>query len=265
MTDKLLKLFMSEFVELQPGKDDFPIEFTMGNDDGPSEERPAHKVTLKHSFAIAKYEVPQNLYEAVLGINPSKWKGPRNSAEMMTWSDANEFCEMITQMLRDRNLLTDDEEIRLPTESEWEYACRAGTNSIYSFGNTATKADDENNQASILDEYAWHTGNAAGNDPPVGALKPNAWDLYDMHGYLWEFVTDDWHPNFDDAPIDGGAWISENDTTAQKQNAQLVIRGGSWKNRYDRLTSSSRKAISVDETGDDIGFRCVKSVIRRVP
>ncbi|MEX1231632.1 MAG: formylglycine-generating enzyme family protein [Planctomycetaceae bacterium] len=262
MTDALLKLFLSEFVDLQPGEEEFPTEFTMGNDDGPTGERPAHVVKLKYPFAIAKYEVPQNLYEAVMGANPSKWKGPRNSAEMMTWSEANEFCETITQMLRERKLLADDEEIRLPTESEWEYACRAGTKTVYSFGDSATKEGDDDKQASILSEYAWHTGNAAENDPPVGALKPNAWELYDVHGYLWEFVADDWHPNFEKSPSDGSAWTSNEDGKTGEPDAQRVIRGGSWKDRYDRLTSSSRKPMASNGTGDDVGFRCVKSAVR---
>ena len=161
----------------------------MGTEKGPAGEQPAHKVTFAYSFSIAKYEVPQNLYEAVMGHNPSKWKGPRNSVEMFSFDDAQVFCKKITMQLRDAKMLMSDEEIRLPTEAEWEYCCRAGTNTAYSFGDSAAKAGDANAKTSLLDEFAWHTGNAAGNDPPVGAKKPNAWGLYDMHGYLWEIVA----------------------------------------------------------------------------
>ena len=116
----------------------------------------------------------------------------RNSAEMMTSTDALTFCDKLTQELRTRKLIAEDELIRLPSEAEWEYCCRAGTDTAYSFGEMAQAAgeDVKQNQASILDRYGWHTGNAAGNDPPVGALKPNAWGLYDVHGYLWEFTLD---------------------------------------------------------------------------
>ena len=113
-------------------------------------EKPAHDVALKHRFAIAKYEVPQNLYEAVMGANPSKWKGPRNSVEMFSWQDSREFCQKITDLLRAEKLLVDDEIIRLPSEAEWEYCCRAGTTTAYSFGDVATKDGDAGNKASEI-------------------------------------------------------------------------------------------------------------------
>src|SRR5206468_970100 len=109
----------------------------------------------------------------VMGQNPSRWKGPRNSVEMMSWEDANEFCGKITRKLRKQGLIEKAEVIRLPTESEWEYCCRAGTTTKYSFGDKARKDGDVSPKASILNDYGWHTGNAAGNDPAVGVLKPN--------------------------------------------------------------------------------------------
>ncbi|MFG0334572.1 MAG: formylglycine-generating enzyme family protein, partial [Maioricimonas sp. JB049] len=90
---QLLETFVQEFVTITPGKGPFPATFTMGSSDGPKSEQPVHDVRLQAAFRIAKYEVPQNLYAAVMGENPSRWKGPRNSAEMMTWQEANEFCE----------------------------------------------------------------------------------------------------------------------------------------------------------------------------
>lgn len=257
MSKELLKRFNDEFVEIVPGgtsKDgsiSFPKSFLMGSDRAASEQ-PIHKVTLSHRFAIAKYEVPQNLYEAVMGSNPSKWKGPRNSAEMFSWHQAHEFCRKITDLLRAEKLLGDDEVIRLPTEAEWEYCCRAGTTTVYSFGDEATKPGDAGQKASVLDEYAWHTGNAAGNDPPVGAKKPNAWGLYDMHGYLWEFVEDAWHENYDGAPTDGRPWTESNPS-------KIVVRSGSWKDHYSRLTSTARRAVATDDRDDAIGLRCVKA------
>ncbi|MGE5192737.1 MAG: formylglycine-generating enzyme family protein [Deltaproteobacteria bacterium] len=251
-TLKLLKAFSDEFVAITPGEKDFPASFVMGTEKGPASEQPAHKVVMRGSFSIARYEVPQNLYETVTGQNPSKWKGPRNSAEMFSFKEAQEFCEKITGLLREANLLAADEEIRLPTEAEWEYCCRAGTTSAYSFGDSAVKAGDAGNKASLLDEYGWHTGNAAGNDPPVGAKKPNPWGLYDMHGYLWEFVSDAWHENYSGAPGDGSSWTGD-------EKSRRVIRGGSWKDRHDALRSAARRRIEPDAKDDAIGLRCVKA------
>jgi len=251
---EIRKTFAGEFVEITPGKGKFPSSFKMGSDKGASNEKPVHEVTIKKPFAIAKYEVPQNLYEAVTQTNPSKWKGPRNSVEMVSWNEAVKFCELVTKQLRSDGLLKDDEEIRLPTEAEWEYCCRAGTTTSYSFGDAATKPGDLGKKASVLDDYAWHTGNAAGNDPPVGALKPNAWGLYDMHGYLWEFVHDAYQTDYQKTPNDGSAAKADGAAAGQ-----IVIRSGSWKDSHQSLRSSTRRAISTSKKDDAIGFRCVKS------
>lgn len=253
-TTPLLQTFVDEFVSISPGSGDFPKSFQMGSSRGPS-ERPVHEVTFDYEFAIAKYEVPQNLYEAVMGDNPSRWKGPRNSVEMMTWQDARSFCEKLTGLLRESGLIDKDEVIRLPTEAEWEYCCRAGTTTDYSFGDEARADGDEGNIATLLDPYGWHTGNAAGNDPPVGALKPNPWGLYDMHGYLRELCADAWHDSYENAPADGSAWVEEN-----SDPKEVVVRGGSWKDRYDALRSASRMKWDVTKPDDAVGFRCVKSM-----
>lgn len=254
----LLKVFVEEFVRITPGEGKFPKSFPMGSETGEKSEQPVHEVTFDYSFAIAKYEVPQNLYEAVMGENPSKWKGKRNSVEMMTYADALRFCEKLTKLLRQQKLLSEDEVIRLPTEAEWEYCCRAGTKTAYSFGDAARDPDDpedKKNIASLLNPYGWHTGNAAGNDPPVGALKPNPWGLYDMHGYLWEFTLDAWSPNYEDAPTDG----SERKLKDDSKPTPIVLRSGSWKNRYPELRSSARLKFPRDEVDDAVGMRCVKA------
>lgn len=249
----LLKTFLSEFVEITPGEGKFPASFEMGDSMGDASERPAHQVKLTAHFGIAKYEVPQNLYESVMGNNPSKWKGSRNSVEMISWDDANTFCETITRKLLLEKLIAKDEIIRLPSEAEWEYCCRAGTATKYSFGDKARLENDDPPKASILDKFAWHTGNAAGNDPPVGALKPNAWGLYDMHGYLWEFTADAWSPDYKQAPADGSAVAVSDSTTS------VVVRSGSWKDNDKKLTSSFRQTFPRDGKDDAVGFRCVKS------
>lgn len=252
---ELLKTFVDEFVDIQPGQGKFPASFVMGSSDGPASERPPTRITFRHSFSMAKYEVPQNLYEAVMGHNPSRWTGPRNSAEMFTFAEAQEFCRKVTELLRKEKLLAQDEVIRLPSEAEWEYCCRAGTTTRYSFGDKAQKPGDTGKTAGILDEFAWHTGNAAGNDPPVGDLKPNDWGLYDMHGYLWEFVADDWHENHEGVPANGTPRKS------QGQKSTPVIRGGSWMETYDLLTSSARKTVPGNFRRADLGFRCVRSKV----
>lgn len=252
---ELLKTFVDELVPITPGRGDFPKSFKMGSASGPASERPPHTVTFEYDFAIAKYEVPQNLYEAVMGSNPSAWKGPRNSVEMISWDEAQVFCRRLTALLREAQLIAATDEIRLPTEAEWEYCCRAGTTTAYSFGGSAA-APDGGGSTSLLDEHAWHTGNAAGNDPPVGALKPNPWGLYDMHGYLWEFVADAWHPDYADAPSDGRAWDGE------ESDVLRVMRGGSWRDPHPLLTSSTRRPIPDHARSDAIGFRCVRSRTR---
>jgi formylglycine-generating enzyme required for sulfatase activity len=248
----LIQTFVDEFVAITPGTAPFPAEFEMGNDQGEANERPKHMVKMKRPFAIAKYEVPQNLYQAVMDTNPSRWKGPRNSVEMTSWDDANDFCQRITKSARTLKLIAEDEVIRLPTEAEWEYCCRAGTKTRYSFGDEAQKDGEAAPKASILNQFGWHTGNAAGNDPPVGALMPNPWGLYDMHGYLWEFTSDSWSPNYDKAGPDGTVETG-GDPMA------VAIRGGSWKDGFPKLTSSFRRRLARTDKDDAVGFRCVRS------
>ena len=249
----LLKLFVEECVLITPGTEPFPKSFQMGGPiDGPL-AMAAREVEMKTSFRISRYEVTQELYHAVSGINPSRWKGQRNSVEMVSFLDAQQFCARLTLLLRNEKLLTDKELVRLPTEVEWEYCCRAGTSTPFSFGDSATAEGDQENIASILNEYGWHTGNAAGNDPVVGALKPNPWGLYDVHGYLWEYVSDPYSAPAS-APNEPTANLN-NDSPAA--NAARIIRGGSWRDHHSLLTSHSRMVIPAYAGSDAIGFRCV--------
>jgi formylglycine-generating enzyme required for sulfatase activity len=203
-------------------------------------ERPVVKITIAHPFAIAKYEVPQNLWEAVMGSNPSKWKGPRNSVEMLSFDEAEQFCAKATELMHAGKLIGADQVVRLPSESEWEYCARAGTTTKYSFGD----------EVANLNDYGWHTGNAAGNDPPVGAKKPNEWGLYDMHGYLWEWCADLVSPDHKDVPADGSP-------RTQGEKGQRMLRSGSWKDKPDRLTSAARRGAEKDLRDDAVGLRCV--------
>jgi formylglycine-generating enzyme required for sulfatase activity len=237
-----LKLFAEEFVAITPGTGKFPASFRMGSGgDAPAEEKPAHVVKLARPFAIARYEVTQELYQAVMGNNPAKWKGPRNSVEMVSWKEAVEFCRKATAEMRQLKLIGADEVIRLPSEAEWEYCCRAGTTSAFSF------ADAEK-----IAEYCWFDKNSPGNDPPVGAKKPNPWGLHEMHGYVWEWCQDSWHPNYEGAPTDGSAW-------QEKDAKERVIRGGAFNTPPSRCRSAAREKRDADSRKDDLGFRCVRA------
>ena len=244
-----LKRFVQECVRIRPGEDAFPAEFKFGSTFQNAAKIPLKSVRLNQSFRINRYETTQELYQVVMAQNPSRWKGPRNSVESMKFSEAQLFCAKLTARLRAEKLIASNEVVRLPTEYEWEYCCRAGTATQYSFGDSAIAGSDKGNQASLLDPYAWHTGNAAGNDPAVGVLKPNNWGLYDTHGYLWEFVSDD-------AMLHSRKGYSD----AKSEGAEMpavIVRGGAWTDHFSRLVSSSRMAVGPDTASDAIGFRCV--------
>ena len=248
--ETLLKGFVEECVLIEPGTDKFPPSFQMGRHFESPFALPELTVTLTQSFRISKFEMTQELYTAVMGKNPSRWTGPRNSVESMSFLDAEACCTKLTTRLLDAKLIAANDVVRLPTEAEWEYCCRAGTDTRYSFGDAASTETDKDPLASILNEYAWHTGNAAGNDPAVGVLKPNPWGLYDMHGYLWEFVSDE-HADTNSAT----APESTPKTTTNK--ATRIIRGGSWRDPASQLTCGARKPIPDQTSSDAIGFRCV--------
>lgn len=250
--------FVRECLRVTPGTDPFPKSFRFGTDDPADFAIPPRDVVLPMVFRISRFEVTQELYEAVMQSNPSRWKGPRNSAESMTFADARAFCLKLTAMLRDRKLIANNEFVRLPTEYEWEYCCRAGTTTRYSFGDAAAAKSDTTPVASLLDPYAWHTGNAAGNDPAVGVLKPNAWGLYDMHGYLSEFVADDAARGASPKSADANPSLSDDSASKPEPGSETcVIRGGSWRDDFTKLTSASRLTFSVSAVSDAVGFRCV--------
>lgn len=228
----MLERFVDELVPVSPGHEQFPKSLKVGD----------NVLAPEASFRIAAYETTQELYRLVSGTNPSRWRGARNSAEMMTYDEAETFCVRLTELLRAEQLIRNTERVRLPTAVEWEYACRAGSVDIYCFGSKADAVD-------LLDQYAWHTGNAAGNDPSVGELKPNRYGIYDVHGYLWEFV-DGQHRNAADSP---------------ESDAGNVAMGGSWKDNMTQLACDSRISVPADARSDAIGFRCVVSEVESAP
>ena len=161
--------------------------FKMGSPEGigRDNERPQHNVTVP-SFYIGKYQITQAQWEAVMGKNPSHFKGdPTLPVERVSWNAAKEFCRRLSKVT--------SKAYRLPSEAEWEYACRAGTTGDY---------------AGDLDAMAWHWNNSSGKTHPVGQKQPNAFGLYDMHGNVWEWCEGVWQANYKDAPTDGSAWFS---------------------------------------------------------
>ena len=166
--------------------------------------------------------------------------------EKLSYHDAVAFCQSATHLMRAAGLIAVDQVVRLPSEAEWEYCARAGTSTAYSFGD----------RVNDLDTYAWFKGNAKGNDPPVGAKKPNPWGLYDIHGYLWEWCADPWHSSYAGAPPDGTTWKSAGNS------ATGVLRGGSWKDKAEVLTSSFRRSAPRSLRDEAVGLRCVLAPLK---
>ncbi len=214
-------------------------QFLMGSPDSDpdakSYEKPQHQVKI-NSFAIGKYPVTQAQYQAVMGTNPSYFKiNPQNPVERISWDDAQAFCQKLSQIT--------GKTYRLPTEAEWEYACRGGTTTRFYFG------DDANQLA----DYAWYDGNSGGKTHPVGQKKPNAWGLYDMSGNVWEWCEDNWHDSYKNAPSDGSAWLTND-------NNYKLLRGGSWYDRPAYCRSASRVFYlrrDIIDFNYVIGFRVV--------
>ncbi|MFA4985095.1 MAG: SUMF1/EgtB/PvdO family nonheme iron enzyme [Candidatus Brocadiia bacterium] len=187
-----------------------PGSFSMGSEKGSADEKPVHKVTLTKAFLMGATEVTQKQWIAVMGNNPSNFKGDDLPVECVSWNDAVEFCRKLTAAERQKGNLPAGMEYRLPTEAEWEYCCRAGSTTTYCFG------DDEGR----LGDYAWFSGNSGNTTHPVGRTKPNAWGLYDMHGNVWEWCHD-WYADKYQA---GGQADPVGPATGQYH----VLRGGSW-------------------------------------
>lgn len=158
-----------------------PGEFVMGSpksEPGRWDDETQHRVKITKPFYLSAHEVTQEQYEQVMGSNPSRSEGPTKPVEQVNWNEAVAFCGKLS--------VQEGVEYRLPTEAEWEYSCRAGTTTAYSFGNDVAQ----------LGEYAWWAGNSVGGTRPVGELKPNAWGLFDMHGNVVEWCQD-WYGDYD--------------------------------------------------------------------
>ena len=204
----------------------------MGSADGMADERPVHTVTIGRSFLMGKLEVTQAQWEAVMGFNPSTFKGGNRPVEQVSWLDCQRFCAALSTRL--------GRKVRLPTEAEWEYACGAGTTTKYSYG------DD----ASLLGPYAWYSGNSGDETHDVGGKRPNAWGLHDMHGNVWEWCEDANHNDYAGAPADGSAWTNG---VARSR----VVRGGGWLSGASGCACTYRFNFTPSYRSLYIGFRLV--------
>ncbi|MFO0291334.1 MAG: SUMF1/EgtB/PvdO family nonheme iron enzyme [bacterium] len=220
------------------------------NWDGFRSERPQHRVTVS-SFYMGRYPITQAQWKAIaatakididLETNPSRFKGDELPVERVNWYQATEFCKRLSRETK--------QEYRLPSEAEWEYACRAGTTTPFYFGETITgKFANYRASNTYADEPK---GEYREETTPVGQFPPNAFGLYDMHGNVWEWCADTWHNNYDGAPRDGSAWIENGDDNCSP------LRGSSWGDYPFNCRSAIRSSLyRRDDRYLNNGFRVV--------
>jgi formylglycine-generating enzyme required for sulfatase activity len=217
-----------------------------------SSERPQHEVNVP-TFWISKYSITQAQWKAVaampqiereLKLEPSEFKGDNRPVECVSWLEAVEFCKRLSEHT--------GREYRLPSEAEWEYACRAGTVTPFHYGETITT--DLVNYDGNYPYGEAPKGEYRESTTEVGKFPGNAFGLHDMHGNVWEWCADDWHDSYEGAPKDGRAWIDENGN--HYQNSKLV-RGGSWIYYAKVCRSAFRVNNGVRSRNSGIGFRVV--------
>jgi len=230
------KTFMGiKFILIEPGC------FRMGNDkpstDSTVGETPSHRVCIEKPYYLGETEVTQKQWENVMGSNPSKTKVEDKPVDRVSWNDIQEFLQRL-------NATNGNKYFRLPTEAEWEYAARAGSDSDYSFGDNPKS----------LAEYAWF-GNLGyhGSSHEVAQKQPNNWGLYDMHGNVWEWVQDWFSPTYySNSPA--------NNPLGPETGKYRVYRGGSWVGKAINLRSAVRfSALPMTRT-HDVGFRLVRQL-----
>ncbi|HAX86927.1 MAG TPA: formylglycine-generating enzyme family protein [Cyanobacteria bacterium UBA11370] len=235
--------------------------FLMGSPDTEERHResesPQHEVTVK-SFFMGKYPVTQAQWQAVASLpqinqelnpNPSRFKGADRPVEQVSWYDAVEFCARLSQLSK--------RPYRLPSEAEWEYACRAGTTTPFHFGETISTE-----LANYHGNYTYGKGvkgEYRGETSPVGSFEvANEFGLYDMHGNVWEWCADSWHGDYKGAPEDGSAWIEEGKD--ENENSYRLLRGGSWFNSPGCRSASRNYGHPGDRFSYLVGFRVVCAV-----
>ncbi|MCY2931224.1 MAG: formylglycine-generating enzyme family protein [Planctomycetota bacterium] len=212
-------------------------QFTMGSPEGEKNrqgnEGPQHEVTISKPFYVGICEVTQEQYQAVMGKNPSFFKGAKNPVENVTWDNAVEFCKKLSEKT--------GKTVTLPTEAQWEYACRAGSKTAFHYGDDADNAG--------LGDHAWYVENCKDTTHPVGGKKPNAWGLYDMHGNVWEWCSD-W-----ESPSYAGAGAT--DPQGPDRGVSRILRGGGWSLAAKYCRSAERVGCEPGQRSNIFGFRVV--------
>ena len=216
--------------------------FQMGSDES-DDEKPMHTVTVE-PFLMGKFPVTQAQYEAIVGTNPAKFKGAKRPVERVSWEEAIAFCTQLSQKT--------GKTYRLPSEAEWEYACRAGTTTPFSFGETITPDLANYDGNSTYGEGTKGTYREQTTD--VGSFSANPFGLFDMHGNVWEWCADHWHKDYKNAPTDGSAWTTNGNSETR------VLRGGSWYHNPVNCRAAYRSGSSPGDRNNNVGFRVVCSV-----
>jgi formylglycine-generating enzyme required for sulfatase activity len=246
-----------------------PGKFLMGSPPEELErlenESPQHQVTIAYPFLMGQHPVTQAQWQQVskmpqvnrrLIANPTNFKGAKLPVERVSWLDAEEFCLRLSA--------NTPHTYRLPSEAEWEYACRAGTTTPFSFGETidtelANYRGTDYKELGLSGTYGRGVlGEYRKKTTPVGTFPANNFGLYDMHGNVWEWCLDDWHDSYVDAPVDGSAWI--NSTMEEKR--LKILRGGSWYGNPSYCRSAYRNRFDAGNHYFRSGFRVVYSPAR---
>ena len=224
-----------EFRLIEPGT------FMMGSPENEAgrydKDETQHRVTLTKPYYLGVYEVTQDEYERLMGINPSDFKDKRNPVENVSYDDAIAFIKRLNDLPEEKAA---GRSYRLPTEAEWEYASRAGSSTAYCFGDDETR----------LGEYAWYYKNSGSTTHPVGEKRPNGWGLYDMHGNVWEWCND-WYGEYPSGSV--------TDPTGASSGSLRVYRGGSWDSLAAGCRSAFRLRFVPSLRCNDLGFRLVLS------
>jgi len=216
---------MMDFVRIEEGA------FLMGSTNGGSGGNPVHRVTLSKPFLMSTTEVTQKQYKQIMGSNPSHFTGDSNPVECVSWNEAMTFCKKLTAHEWRAGRLPAGHEYTLPTEAQWEYACRAGTTGDY---------------VGDMDAMAWYNSNSGEKTHPVGTKQANAWGLYDMYGNVWEWCSD-WYGDYPSGSV--------TDSVGADSSSYRVNRGGSWIYDAGYCRSAYRNRYGPSGTDNDLGFR----------
>ncbi|MBF0261158.1 MAG: formylglycine-generating enzyme family protein [Magnetococcales bacterium] len=225
-----------------------PGEFMMGSPedehDRYPDEGPQHRVTIRAGYWLCDTACTQEMWQAVMGSNPSHFQSPDRPVEQVSFEDARAFCKQLESLLPGLGL-------GLPSEAQWEYACRAGITTPFSFTTTTITTEQVNfdgNHPYLPDDAK---GEYRETTVPVTSLPENPWGLYEMHGNVQEWCQDTWHENYSNAPKDGSAWVDVNVDSH-------VLRGGSWSSLARVSRSAFRHWYDPLYRFDNIGFRCAR-------